>query len=109
MNKCMTDLDDCECFACLEVKRKATEFYRQARKNAEDTFGTTDPSPPYWGRHGKPRGKKIIKPVVTDIKPPEISEENWFFMTGTPWRNQFIHNDRCGANCKCDGKGNCTN
>ena len=66
--------------------------------NALKTFGPT--------RYGKSTGG-LIKRAVTDIKPPEINEENWFFMTGTLWRNPFIHNDRCGGNCKCDEKGKC--
>ena len=66
--------------------------------NALKTFGPT--------KYGKPTGK-LIKRAITDIKPPDINEENWFFMTGMLWRNPLIHNERC-VNCKCDEKRKCT-
>ena len=58
-------------------------------------------------KYGKPTGK-LMKRAVTDIKPLEVNQENWFFITGTPWKNKFIHNDRCGAKCKCDEERRCT-
>ena len=79
---------------CREMKQKNIGLI-----NALKTFGPT--------KYGKSPGG-LMKRAVTDVKPPKINEESWWFMTGTLWRNQFIHNDRCGANCKCDEKGKCT-
>lgn len=53
-------------------------------------------------KYGKPSGKKLTRPLVTEIEPPKITKESWFFMTGTLWGCSHIHNERCGERCKCD-------
>ena len=98
--KCDTNYDDCECFACLEVKKETVEFGRKAMANARATFGET--------KYGRP-SKRIIKPIITEVPPPKITKETWFFMTGTLFKNTHLHNDRCGAkcvDCKCGDGGN---
>ena len=69
-------------------------------RNALETFGPI--------KYGIPTGKLVI-PAVTDIEPPKITEENWWYMTGTLYRAKFLHNERCGARCKCDEEKKCTN
>ena len=69
-------------------------------KNAYATFGPV--------KYGKPTGK-VVKPAISDRAPDRITEENWFFMTGTLYRAKFIHNERCGGRCKCDEERKCAN
>jgi len=58
--------------------------------------------PPF--KRGVPSGKKIIPRPITDRKPPKITKEDYFFITGTNWRDIHIHTDRCAeqcTDCKC--------
>jgi len=84
----LRDIDKLE----KEVERLKLEISggRLGLRNAESTFGVI--------KYGKPSGKLIV-PVTTDRSPPDIDEENWFFMTGTLWKNPHIHTDRCGVKC----------
>ena len=98
--ECETDLDDCECFACLRVKKGAVEFGRKARENTIATFGQT--------KYGRP-SKRIIKPIKSELSPQKITDENYFFMTGTMPNFKHIHTDKCAEKCverckNCDCK-----
>jgi hypothetical protein len=63
------------------------------------TFGPT--------KYGTPSGKLMVR-AVSDREPDKINKENWFFMTGTLWRNTHLHTDRCAeqcTDCKCGDGG----
>jgi len=62
-------------------------------------------------KYGTPSGK-LMELAKTERTAPKITPENWFFMTGTLWKNLHLHNDRCGekcVDCKCSktGGGKC--
>ena len=60
-------------------------------RNARATFGET--------KYGRP-SKRIIKPIQPELPPQKITDENYFFMTGTMPKNSHIHTDKCGEQCK---------
>ena len=94
--KCTTIIDDCGCNTCQKAKREAIESSRKGMINAQTTFGPV--------KFGIPT-RTLIIPAVTDREPPDITKENWVFMTGTLWRNPHIHNDRCATKCAERKKG----
>jgi len=94
---------ECECDGCKKNKKKSIELSRQGLSNARTTFGHI--------KYGNP-GKTIIKPEITDLPAPKITEENWLFMTGTPLHKKILtpyssslQNKKA---CECEG-GCCGN
>ena len=94
---CTSSIDDCKCNECRKAKKEAIELSQRGIANTLSTFGPI--------LYGRPKKKKLTRPLITEIMAPKIDEENWFFMTGTHWRSTHLHNERCGTKCICrEGK-----
>ena len=105
--KCVSNVADCKCDLCQEVKKKTIELSRKGLANAQSTFGPI--------KRGIPSKKKPIKLAIsTDVdgnkvEPYKLNKENWLFATGTPWKHKYFHNERCEGRCKCDEERRNTN